>query len=163
MATVKFKGNEVHTSGKLPEVGTQAHDFTLVGQGLNEIHLKDYRGKRVVLNIFPSLDTPTCAMSVRKFNQWMAKKENVVVICISKDLPFAQARFCGAEGLNNVITASDFRNPAFAQDYGVLITDSPLKGLMTRAVIAIDESGKVVYTQLVDEISEEPSYDVNVF
>jgi len=163
MAIVKFKGTEVHTSGKLPEVGTQAHDFTLVGQDLNEIRLKDYSEKRVLLNIFPSLDTPTCAASVRKFNKWMSEKENVVVICISKDLPFAQGRFCGAEGLNNVITASDFRNPNFAQDYGVLITDSPLKGLMARAIVAIDENGKVIYTQLVDEISEEPNYDINVF
>lgn len=163
MSTVKFKGSEVHTNGVLPVVGAQAPDFTLVGKELNEIHLSDYKGKRVLLNIFPSLDTPTCATSVRKFNKWVSEKENVVVICVSKDLPFAQARFCGAEGLNNVITASDFRYHTFAQDYGVLLTDGPLKGLMTRAVVALDENGKVLYTELVEEIADEPSYDIKVF
>jgi thiol peroxidase len=163
MATVKFKGNEVHTCGELPEVGTQAHDFALAGQDLGEVRLSDYRGKRVVLNIFPSLDTATCAMSVRKFNKWVSEKENTVVICISKDLPFAQKRFCGAEGLENVITASDFRTLNFAHDYGVLLINGALRGLMTRAVIAIDETGKVVYSQLVEEITEEPNYDINVF
>lgn len=163
MSTVKFKGNEVHTVGQLPLVGNMAPDFVLTGSDLGDISLKNYRGKRVLLNIFPSLDTPTCAMSVRRFNQWMSEKDNVIVLCISKDLPFAQKRFCGAEGLDRVITASDFRSPSFAHDYGVLLADGPLRGLMARAVVAIDESGKVLYTQLVDEISEEPNYDIKVF
>lgn len=163
MATVKFKGTEVHSVGKLPEVGSIAPDFTLVNASLQEFHLSDYKGKRVLLNIFPSLDTGTCATSVRKFNKWVSEKENVVVICISEDLPFAQSRFCGAEGLNNVITASDFRYHTFADDYGVLLTDGPLKGLMSRAVVAVDEKGKVLYTELVDEITLEPNYDITVF
>lgn len=160
MATVKFKGGDVNTNGQLPAVGTQAPDFKLVGSGLQEISLNDYKGKRVVLNIFPSLDTGTCATSVRKFNEWVSKQDNVVVICVSKDLPFAQGRFCGAEGLENVITASDFRYNSFATDYGVLLVDGVLQGLMSRAVVAIDENGKVVYNQLVEEIVDEPSYDV---
>jgi thiol peroxidase len=163
MATVKFKDNEVHSSGNLPLVGSIAPDFTLVNASLQEIHLTDYKGKRVLLNIFPSLDTGTCAMSVRKFNQWVSEKENVVVICVSKDLPFAQSRFCGAEGLEKVITASDFRYNTFATDYGVLLTDGPLKGLMARSVVALDESGKVLYTELVAEITHEPNYDITVF
>lgn len=163
MATVQFKGNEVHTSGELPKVGDMAPVFMLVGQGLNEIQLEDFKGKKVLLNIFPSLDTATCATSVRKFNKWVSEKENVTVLCISKDLPFAQARFCGAEGLDNVITASDFRYNNFATDYGVLLTDGPLKALMSRAVVAIDENGKVIYTELVKEITEEPNYDITVF
>jgi len=163
MATVKFKGGDVHTNGQLPALGTQAPDFKLVGAGLQEISLSDYKGKRVVLNIFPSIDTGTCAASVRNFNKWISEKENVVVICISKDLPFAQSRFCGAEGLDKVITASDFRYNNFATDYGVLLTDGPLQGLMSRSVVAIDENGKVVYTELVSEIVNEPSYDITVF
>lgn len=163
MATVKFKGNEIRTNGNLPPVGTQAPDFTLVGEELNDIQLEDYKGKRVLLNIFPSLDTGTCAMSVRKFNKWVSEKENVVVICVSEDLPFAQKRFCAAEGLDNVITASDFRYHTFAHDYGVLLLEGPLKGLMSRAVVALDENGKVIYTQLVDEITEEPNYNITVF
>lgn len=163
MATVTFKGNEIHTIGSLPEVGKRAPLFVLTGQDLGEVRLTDYRGKRVVLNIFPSLDTATCAMSVRRFNQWVASRDNTIVICISKDLPFAQKRFCGAEGLDNVVTASDFRSPGFARDYGVLLTDGPLRGLMARAVVAIDEEGNVTYTQLVDEVSEEPKYDIPGF
>lgn len=163
MATVKFKGTDVQTNGQLPEVGAQAPNFTLVGASLNEIQLSDYKGKRILLNIFPSLDTGTCATSVRKFNKWVSEKDNVVVLCISKDLPFAQSRFCGAEGLENVVTASDFRYNSFATDYGVLLTDGPLKGLMARSVVAIDENGKVLYTELVAETIEEPSYDISVF
>jgi thiol peroxidase len=163
MATVKFKGGDVHSIGNLPEVGAIAPDFTLVNASLQEIHLSDYKGKRVLLNIFPSLDTGTCATSVRKFNKWVSEKENVVVLCISKDLPFAQSRFCGAEGLENVITASDFRYHTFANDYGVLLTDGPLKGLMTRAVVALDENGVVLYTELVPEITIEPKYDITVY
>jgi len=163
MSTTKFKGNDVHTNGQLPLIGSQAPDFTLVNSSLQEIHLSDYKGKRVLLNIFPSLDTSTCAASVRKFNKWVSEKENVVVICISKDLPFAQSRFCGAEGLENVTTASDFRYNSFATDYGVLLTDGPLKGLMSRSVVAVDETGKVLYTELVPEITIEPNYDISVF
>ncbi len=163
MATVKFKGGDVHTNGQLPVVGSQAPDFTLVGSGLEEINLSTYKGKRIVLNIFPSVDTGTCAASVRKFNKWVSEKDNVVVICVSKDLPFAQSRFCGAEGLENVVTASDFRYNTFATDYGVLLTDGALKGLISRSVVAIDETGKVVYTELVSEITEEPKYDIAGF
>ncbi len=160
MAKITFKGNAVNTNGQLPTVGSKAPDFKLVGAGLNEISLADYKGKRVVLNIFPSLDTGVCATSVRQFNKWVSDKENTVVICVSKDLPFAQSRFCGAEGLNNVITASDFRYNNFATDYGVLMTDGPLTGLMARSVVAIDENGKVSYTELVPEIVQEPVYEV---
>jgi len=160
MATVTFKGSEVKTSGSLPVVGAQAPDFKLVGAGLNEISLADFKGKRVVLNIFPSIDTGVCAASVRNFNKLAADDDNVVVVCVSKDLPFAASRFCGAEGLDKVITASDFRYNNFATDYGVLMTDGPLAGLMARSVVAIDENGKVVYNQLVPEIVEEPSYEV---
>lgn len=160
MASVTFKGSPVKINGNLPEVGSQAPDFKLVGSGLNEINLSDYKGKKVVLNIFPSIDTGVCATSVRNFNKWASKNENTVVICVSKDLPFAQGRFCGAEGLENVITASDFRYNNFATDYGVLMLDGPLAGLMARSVVAIDENGNVAYNQLVPEIVEEPSYEV---
>jgi len=160
MATVTFKGSEVKTNGSLPAVGTTAPDFKLVGAGLNEINIADFKGKRVVLNIFPSIDTGVCAASVRNFNKLAAATDNVVVICVSKDLPFAASRFCGAEGLDKVITASDFRYNNFATDYGVLMTDGPLAGLMARSVVAFDENGKVVYNQLVPEITEEPNYEI---
>ena len=160
MATVTFKGSEVKTNGSLPAVGTTAPDFKLVGAGLNEISIADFKGKRVVLNIFPSIDTGVCAASVRNFNKMAAADDNVVVICVSKDLPFAASRFCGAEGLDKVITASDFRYNNFATDYGVLMTDGPLAGLMARSVVAFDENGKVVYNQLVPEITEEPNYKI---
>lgn len=160
MAKVKFKGNEVNTNGQLPPVGSQSPDFKLVGASLNEISLADFKGKRVVLNIFPSIDTGVCATSVRQFNKWISKQENTVVICVSKDLPFASSRFCGAEGLEGVVTASDFRYNNFATDYGVLMTDGPLAGLMARSVVAIDEQGKVTYNQLVPEIVEEPNYEI---
>jgi len=160
MATVTFKGSEVKTNGSLPAVGTTAPDFKLVGAGLNEISIADFKGKRVVLNIFPSIDTGVCAASVRNFNKVAAATDNVVVICVSKDLPFAASRFCGAEGLDKVITASDFRYNNFATDYGVLMTDGPLAGLMARSVVAFDENGKVVYNQLVPEITEEPNYEI---
>ena len=160
MATVTFKGSEVKTNGSLPAVGTTAPDFKLVGAGLNEISIADFKGKRVVLNIFPSIDTGVCAASVRNFNKMAAADDNVVVICVSKDLPFAASRFCGAEGLDKVITASDFRYKNFATDYGVLMTDGPLAGLMARSVVAFDENGKVVYNQLVPEITEEPNYEI---
>ena len=160
MATVTFKGSEVKTNGSLPAVGTTAPDFKLVGAGLNEISIADFKGKRVVLNIFPSIDTGVCAASVRNFNKMAAADDNVVVICVSKDLPFAASRFCGAEGLDKVITASDFRYNNFATDYGVLMTDGPLAGLMARSVVAFDENGKVVYNQMVPVITEEPNYEI---
>jgi thiol peroxidase len=162
MATVTFKGNPVAINGSLPVVGAKAPDFKLVGAGLNEISLANYKGKKVVLNIFPSIDTGVCAASVRNFNKWAAAQDNVVVVCVSKDLPFAASRFCGAEGLENVVTASDFRYQSFATDYGVLMTDGPLAGLMARSVVAIDENGIVTYNQLVPEIVEEPVYDVKL-
>jgi len=158
MAEITLKGNKINTSGTLPEVGSQAKDFQLVANDLSVKSLVDYKGKKVVLNIFPSLDTPTCAASVRRFNQEASKLENTVVLCVSKDLPFAQARFCGAEGLDQVHTLSDFRTD-FGKDYGLDIVDGPLAGLESRAVILLDENGKVTYTQQVPEIVDEPDYE----
>lgn len=159
MATVTLGGNEIHTSGNLPETGTKAPDFTLVKGDLSTTSLSDYKGSKVVLNIFPSVDTGTCAASVRKFNEKAASLENTKVICISRDLPFAQNRFCGAEGLSNVVTASDFRDGSFGTDYGLNFTDGPLTGLHSRAVVVLDEEGTVVYTEQVAEIKDEPNYD----
>jgi thiol peroxidase len=158
MGHITLKGNPVDTIGDLPAQGSKAPPFTLVKTDLSEIHLRDFEGKRVILNIFPSVDTPTCAMSVRQFNQQVADLQNTVVICVSADLPFAMSRFCGAEGIQNVITGSVFRSPEFGRDYGVLITSGPLAGLLSRAVIIVDEGGKVVYTQQVPEIADEPDY-----
>jgi thioredoxin-dependent peroxiredoxin len=158
MASVTLKGNPFQTNGDLPAVGSQAPDFTLVKTDLSEIHLRDFQGKRVVLNIFPSVDTPTCAKSVRQFNGEAGALDNTEVICVSQDLPFALARFCGAENLDQVTPASAFRSN-FADDYGVRMAEGPLTGLDARAVVVIDEQGKVQYTQLVSEISEEPDYE----
>jgi thiol peroxidase len=158
MAKITLKGGEVNTSGNLPEVGSAAKPFSLVAADLSEKTLADYKGKKVIMNIFPSLDTGTCAASVRHFNKAASELENTVVLCISKDLPFAQARFCGAEGLDNVVTLSDFRSN-FGKDYGLEIVDGPLAGLESRAVVVVDEEGKVVYTQQVPEIVDEPNYD----
>ena len=160
MAKVNFQGNPVQIVGELPKVGSNAPDFKLVTGSLAEVSLSDFKGKRLVLNIFPSIDTGVCATSVRKFNAWAAQQENTAVLCVSKDLPFAAGRFCGAEGLENVTTASDFRYNTFGNDYGVLMTDGVLQGLLARSVVAIDENGKVVYTELVPEITQEPIYDV---
>lgn len=159
MAQTAFKGSPVNLSGDLPKPGAFAPDFTLTGTDLSDISLKDYAGKTLVLNIFPSIDTPTCAMSVRKFNAEIGNTENAVVLCVSADLPFAQSRFCGAEGLDHVVSASTFRSPGFGDAYGMRITDGPLAGLMARAVLVIDGQGKVAYSQLVDEISKEPDYE----
>lgn len=159
MAKVTFKGTPVTTNGELPAVGSAAPDFTVVGNDLADLSLADLKGRRVVLNVFPSLDTGVCAMSVRKFNEMAAKAPNVTVLCVSKDLPFAQARFCGAEGIQNVKTVSAFRCDCFEKNYGLLMTDGPLKGLLARAVVVIDENGKVVHTELVPEIAQEPNYD----
>ncbi|MBO9690659.1 thiol peroxidase [Chryseobacterium sp.] len=156
--TITLKGNEVHTIGTLPAVGTTVKDFALVDSGLNVKTLETFAGKKKVFNIFPSIDTPTCAASSRKFNEEASKLDNTVIINVSKDLPFALGRFCAAEGLNNVETLSDFRS-SFGDDYEVTIADSPLKGLLSRAVIVTDENNKVVYTEQVPEIANEPNYD----
>ncbi len=158
MATIKFQGNPLNTSGELPAIGSKATDFTLVNGKLADVNLATYAGKRKILNIVPSLDTPTCAMSTRKFNEKANKLDNTVVLIISADLPFAQSRFCEAEGLTNVIPLSTFRS-TFADDYGVKLTDTFLAGLTARAVLVIDESDKVIYTQLVEELANEPDYD----
>ncbi|MDJ0991063.1 MAG: thiol peroxidase [Desulfobacterales bacterium] len=159
MAQVTLKGNPVQTIGNLPAVGETAPGFTLVDKELNEVSLADYAGKKVVINIFPSVDTPTCAMSVRRFNAEIEKAANAVALCVSMDLPFAHARFCGTEGLEKVVSASAFRNTEFGEHYGVRITDGPLAGLFARAVVVVDENGRVVYNQLVSEIADEPDYE----
>ncbi len=159
MSKITLKGTEFNTNGNLPEVGSQAKDFKLVAADLSIKTLADFKGSKVVLNIFPSLDTPTCAASVRHFNQAAGELENTKVLCISRDLPFAQARFCGAEGLDNVITLSDFQRGTFGQDYGLEIVDGPLAYLHSRVVIVLDQDGKVTYTQQVPEIVDEPNYD----
>lgn len=159
MATITLKGMEIHTGGSLPEVGSQAPAFSLTGGNLQDVTLADFAGKRVIVNIFPSLDTAVCAMSVRRFNAEASKLDNTVVLCISKDLPFAQARFCGAEGLDDVITLSMMRDAAFGKDYGVNIIDGPMAGLLARAVVIVDETGNVIYTELVPEIAQEPDYE----
>lgn len=161
MATVTFQGNPLSTHGELPEVGAQAPDFTLVKPDLSDVTLSDLRGKRVVLNIFPSIDTGTCATSVRKFNQQAANLTNTQVICVSADLPFAAARFCGAEGIENVITGSSFRSN-FGENYGVAFTSMPLTGLLSRSVVVIDTDGKVLYTEQVAETTDEPNYDAAI-
>ncbi len=158
MANITLQGNPVSTVGDLPAVGSQAPDFSLVQSDLSDIKLSDYKGKNVVLNIFPSLDTSTCATSVRRFNKEASSTDNTVVICVSADLPFAAGRFCTTEGLENVYTASVFRDTAFGKDYGVDFADGPLLGLTSRAVVVVDPQGKVSYTQQVSEIADEPDY-----
>jgi len=159
MAKITFKGNPVATIGELPKVGSPAPAFSLTKNDLSAVGNQDLAGKNVVLNIFPSIDTGVCATSVRKFNEQAAALPNTVVLCVSKDLPFAMKRFCGAEGIEKVTTASWFRGPDFGKDYGVLMTDGPLAGLFARAVVVLDGSGKVVHTELVPEIAQEPNYD----
>ena len=161
MASITFQGNEVLTVGELPSVGSNAPDFTLVKADLSEISLSSLAGKNVVLNIFPSIDTGTCAMSVRKFNEQAAELDNTTVICVSADLPFAAGRFCGAEGIDNVITGSTFRS-SFGDDYGVTFTSAPLAGLLSRCVVVINGEGKVVYTEQVAETTEEPNYEAAI-
>lgn len=159
MASVTLGGNVVHTSGSLPETGSKAPDFQLVKGDLGIASLSDFAGTRVILNIFPSIDTSTCAASVRHFNQDASSLENTKVLCISRDLPFAQNRFCGAEGLKNVLTLSDFREGSFAKNYGLLLEEGPLKGLCARAVVVLNENQEVIYSELVPEIKEEPNYE----
>jgi len=158
MATTAFKGTTVTTVGELPAVGTQAPDFDLVGADLSPVTSADLRGRRVVLNIFPSIDTGVCAQSVRTFNEKAAGLEGTTVVCVSADLPFAAKRFCAAEGIENVTTGSTFRG-SFGANYGVTMVDGPLAGLLARSVVVVDADGKVVHTQLVDEITTEPDYD----
>ena len=158
MAQVTFKGKAVNTSGALPAVGTKLPPFTLVGMDLVDISLEDCFDKSIVLNIFPSIDTPTCATSVRTFNEKASKVKGAGVLCVSMDLPFAAARFCGAEGLTHVVPASAFRNPEFGKDYGLTMVDGPLKGLFARAVIVAKAGGEIIHVQLVPEVSQEPDY-----
>lgn len=159
MTTVTLKGNKVQVNGNFPSQGTQAPRFNLVKSDLSELSSDSLKGKKVVLNIFPSLDTQVCAMSVRKFNEMAAKMENTVVLAISKDLPFAHARFCTTEGIDRVIGLSAFRDTTFGEHYGVALADGPLAGLLARAVIILDEQGKVTYTELVPEITQKPDYE----
>ena len=159
MSTVTLDGNPIELSGKFPQNGDTAPDFTLTSSGLEELKLDNWAGKRKILNIIPSIDTGVCAASTRKFNEKAGGLDNTVVLVISADLPFAAARFCGAEGLQNVVTLSTFRNYSFQQDYGVAMQDGPLAGLCSRAVVVLDEDNKVIHSQLVDEIKSEPDYD----
>lgn len=160
MSKTAFKGTTVNLAGEFIKIGITAPDFTMVKGDLSQFKLSETKGKFVILNIFPSLDTGVCATSVRKFNQMAANMDNTVVLAISKDLPFAQGRFCTTEGIANVIPLSDFRNPSdFDTEYGVLIADGPLKGLLTRSVVVINPEGKIVYTELVPEITQEPNYE----
>lgn len=158
MAKITLKGNIINTFGNLPEIGSAAKDFLLTKTDLSDVSLKDFSGKRIVMNIFPSVDTGVCATSVRRFNAELDKMKNTVVLCISVDLPFAHQRFCGAEGLNNVISLSEMRVRNFGEEYGVRIIDGPLAGIFSRAVIVIDETGKIIYTEQVPEIAQEPDY-----
>ncbi len=158
MATVTLKGNPIETIANLPEPGSVAPDFKLVKDDLSEVSLTDFKGEKLILNIFPSVDTGTCAMSVRTFNEKAASLENTAVLCVSMDLPFALGRFCGAEGIDKVITASGFRS-SFGNDYGLIFKTGPLAGLYSRSIVIVDENGKVSYTQQVAETVDEPDYD----
>ena len=158
MAIITLKGNEINTNGNLPEIGSLAPEFILIDAGLAAKRLSDFTGINLVLNIFPSIDTPTCALSTKRFNEEAAKLENTVIICVSADLPFAQKRFCAAEGIENVEAASTFRS-SFGVDFGVEISDSVLLGLLSRSIIVINEKGEVAYTEQVGETADEPNYD----
>ena len=159
MANITLQGNLIHTNGELPTKGQTAPDFVLTGKDLSDIHLKDFGGKKVILNIFPSLDTSVCAASVRRFNKEAGSLENTVVLAVSRDLPFAHERFCTAEGIDNVVTLSEMRNYTFGDRYGIRIIEGPLKGLLARSIVIIDEEGVIKYTQLVPEITKEPDYE----
>ena len=159
MAKITLKGNEIETVGEVPANNTQAPDFNLTGTDLSDVNLKNYSDKFIILNIFPSLDTDVCAASVRRFNQEASNFKDTVVLCVSADLPFAHKRFCEVEGLSDVVSLSVFRSPEFGNNYGVTITTGPLKGLLSRAVVIIDKSGKVVYSEQVPEIAQEPDYE----
>ncbi len=159
MASITLGGNPCNTNGNLPEIGQQAKDFTLVKSDLSHANLSDFSGNRVILNIFPSVDTGVCAASVRHFNERAAALNNTKVLCISRDLPFAQSRFCGAEGIENVIMLSDFANGSFGNDYGIMITDGGFKDLHARGIVILDESGKVIHTELVSEIGDAINFE----
>ncbi len=159
MATITFKGSNINTSGNLPQVGDKALDFSLVKGDLSNATLADFKGQKLILNIFPSVDTGICAASVRHFNQDASNLENTTVLCISRDLPFAQTRFCGAEGLKNVVMLSDFAKGDFGLNYGLEILEGPLKNLHARAVIVLDENQEIIYEELVPEIGQEPNYE----
>ena len=159
MATITLRGNEAQTSGELPKVGAKAPDFTLTDKNLSDVGLAEFEGRKKLLNIFPSIDTPVCALSTQKFNEHATAHEDTVMLMISADLPFAQSRFCGAENLENVLTLSLMRNAEFARDYCVLIEDGPLAGLTARAVVVLDENNTVVHSELVTEIGDEPDYE----
>ncbi len=159
MAQTKLGPNPANTIGELPSTGTQAPEFVLTTNDMKDVSLKDFAGKNVVLNIFPSIDTNVCATSTREFNKRVASIDNTVVLCISKDLPFAMKRFCGAEGIDKAITVSDFRNRGFGKLYGVELLDSAFAGLFARAVVVINGEGKIKYTELVPQIGEEPNYE----
>jgi len=159
MTKIALKGNEVNTSGSLPTIGSKANDFKLTATDLSTKTLADFTGKKLMLNIFPSIDTGTCAMSVRNFNKEAANLSNTIVLCISRDLPFAQKRFCGAEGIENVVMLSDFNTGTFGKDYGLEMIDGNLKGLHSRCVIVVDENGIIKYTEQVADIVNEPNYE----
>ena len=159
MASITLGGNPIHTSGELPKVGTKLADFKLVKNDLSVASLSDFAGTNLVLNIFPSIDTGTCATSVRTFNATASQLENTKVLCISRDLPFAQKRFCGAEGIENVVNLSDFKDGSFGKTNGLEITDGVLAGLHSRCIIVVDASGSVIYTEQVSEIANEPNYE----
>ena len=163
MAQIKLRGNPIHTNGELPKVGSKAPDFKLVDSTLKDVSLADFKGKKKILNIFPSIDTPTCAMSTRKFNEQASKRDDVVAIMISADLPFAHSRFCNAENTKTVKTLSMMRGGReFADNYGVAIQDGPLAGLTARAVVVVDENDKVLHSELVPEIAQEPNYEAAI-
>lgn len=162
MASITLHGNPVHTSGSLPSIGTQAKDFKLIKEDLSTASLSDFAGKNIVMNIFPSIDTGVCATSVREFNKRASELDNTVVLCISRDLPFAQKRFCAAEGLDNVMMLSDFNDGKFGKDYGLEMTDNALANLHSRAIVIADKDGKVTYTEQVGEIGDEPNYDAAI-
>ncbi|WP_053991260.1 thiol peroxidase [Mangrovimonas sp. TPBH4] len=159
MAAITLKGNTIHTSGELPKVGTKAPEFTLTTTELGSKTLADFKGQNLILNIFPSVDTGTCAQSVRTFNEKASSLDNTKVLCISKDLPFAQARFCGAEGLDNVVNLSDFKDGNFGKSYGLDFVDGPLEGLLSRCIVVVNPEGDVTYTEQVAETVDEPNYE----
>ena len=159
MATITLQGNEIHTNGDLPAIGEKAPDFVLVDKDLQNVNLDEYVGKKKLISIVPSLDTPVCASSTKKFSDFAAERNDVVILIVSADLPFAMSRFCTTEGVENIVTLSMMRNQNFAEEYGVLIQDGPLAGITARAVLVLDAENDVVYSQLVNEIAEEPDYD----
>lgn len=159
MANITLKNNPITTSGDLPNIGKQAKNFSLIGKDLKEVTLNDFKGQRIVMNIFPSVDTGVCAISVKTFNEKAANLSNTKVLCISRDLPFAQNRFCGAENIENVLTLSDFANGSFGKDYGLTIMDGALANLHSRCIVVLDELHKIIHTEQIDEITSEPNYE----